>query len=223
MMGAQRRSLQVVADAGEIPTRDGNPASGTDTGVEYIDGRDEWRAQSVIRRWSPEHQLVGALMYLSAQSARPVLDLVPDTAVWRPITRHAIVVIRRLVAEGRDPDPVAVLRTAEIQPTGEYSDGSLATEWAGSDRGSGHHQFALYLADAYGQVVDPRHVRAYASEVLADAYCRAFRFHGIRMQQLAETHSTRGDLTQYLSVMQDDLADLWRRVEAAADADTGCA
>ena len=103
MMGAQRRSLQVVADAGEIPTRDGYPASGTDTGVEYIDGRDEWRAQSVIRRWSPEHQLVGALMYLSAQSARPVLDLVPDTAVWRPITRHAIVVIRRLVAEVATP------------------------------------------------------------------------------------------------------------------------
>ena len=94
---------------------------------------------------------------------------------------------------------------------------------AGGDSGSRHRHLALYLADAYSQVVDPRHVRAYASEVLADAYRRAYKFHGIRMQQMAETNSTRGDLTQYLIVMQDELADLRRRAETAAHADKGCA
>jgi hypothetical protein len=221
MTTPQSRPLQVVSDAGENPAANDNLTTNTtDTGVEYLDGRDEWRAQSVIRQWAPEHQLIGALMYLSADNARPILELVPDTAIWRPTTRRAIEVIRALVAEGRDPDPVAVLRTAETQqPTGDFTNRPLTNELADRDRGNRHHQLALYLADAYTQVVDPRHARAYASEVLADAYRRAFRFHGIRMQQLAEIAATRADLTQYLFAIRDELADLWRRAEAAAQTD----
>ena len=83
-----------------------------------------------------------------------------------------------LVAEGRDPDPVAVLHTADNQPTEEFTNRPPANDWALPDRGSRHHEFALYLADAYSQVVDPHHLRAYAGEVLADAYRRTFRFHG---------------------------------------------
>ncbi|MDT5388100.1 MAG: hypothetical protein QOE04_1741 [Mycobacterium sp.] len=52
---------------------------------------------------------------------------------------------------------------------------------------------------------------------------RAFRFHGIRMQQLAEIDSSRGDLTRYLFALHDDLADLWRRAEVAAQADKATA
>jgi hypothetical protein len=43
------------------------------------------------------------------------------------------------------------------------------------------------------------------------------------MQQMAETNTTRGDLTQYLIVMHDELTDLWRRVEAATRADENTA
>lgn len=217
MMEPQRPSLQAVADAGDGPAAEDNVTNAIVAGVEYIEDRDEWRARSIIRQWSPEHQLIGALMYLSADSARPILDLVPDTAVWRPITRRAIEVIRALVAKGRDPDPVAVLHAADTQATEEFTNRPPANDWALPDRGSRHHQFALYLADAYSQVVDPRHARAYAGEVLADAYRRTFRFHGIRMQQMAETTTTRSDLTEYLVSMQVELADLWRRAEAAAE------
>jgi hypothetical protein len=134
-------------------------------------------------------------MYLSADNARPILELVPDTAIWRPTTRRAIEVIRALVAEGRDPDPVVVLRTAETrQPTEEFTNRPPINELADLTRSNRHHQLALYLAEAYTQVVDPCHARAYASEVLADAYRRAFRFHGIRMQQLAEIAAKRHHL-----------------------------
>ena len=75
----------------------------------------------------------------------------------------------------------------------------------------------LYLADAYTQVIDPSHVRAYAIEVLGDAYRRAYRFHGVRMQQLAEAPTTREELTDCLTAMRADLADLWRRGQAARD------
>jgi hypothetical protein len=220
MTEPQRQSVQFAADV----ANDNVTANNTNAGVDYIDGRDEWRAQSVIKQWAPEHQLIGALMYLSADNARAILELVPDTAIWRPITRRAIEVIRAMVAEGRDPDPVAVLRTAgTLQSTGDFTNGAATNELADGDRGNRHHQLALYLADAYTQVVDPRHVRAYTSEVLADAYRRAFRFHGIRMQQLAEIDSSRGELTHYLFALHDDLADLWRRAEVAAQADKATA
>jgi replicative DNA helicase len=219
MMEPQRHSLQAVADGGDNPAAQDELIDAIDAGVEYVEGRDEWRAESIIRQWSPEHQLIGALMYLSADSARPILELVPDTAVWRPITRRAIAVIRALVAEGRDPDPVAVLHIADNQPTEEFISQPPDNDWGLPDRGSRHHQFALYLADAYRQVVDPHHAYAYAGEVLADAYRRTFRFHGIRMQQLGESNASRGDLAHYLFAMQDELADLKRRAEAAAQSD----
>jgi hypothetical protein len=159
-------------------------------------------------------------MYLSADSATPILDLVPDLAIWRPITRLAIEVIRAVVAEGRDPDPVAVLASAKSpRMAGDFTGKPLVTGPDESRSRIRHHQLALYLADAYTQVVDPRHARAYACEVLADAYRRAFRFHGIRMQQLAESNAARSDLAQYLVSMQDELLDLRRRAEAAAQSD----
>jgi hypothetical protein len=73
-----------------------------------------------------------------------------DSAIWRPITRRAIEVIRAMVAEGRDPDPVAVLRTAEtLQSTGDFTNRAATNELADGDRANRHHQLALYLADAY--------------------------------------------------------------------------
>ena len=59
---------------------------------------DDWRAKTVLTQWDPEHQLIGALMWLPAQRARPILELVPDTAIWRPITRWAYEIIRALWA-----------------------------------------------------------------------------------------------------------------------------
>jgi hypothetical protein len=220
MTERQRPPLQVLLDASENQTATDTRTSST--GVEYIDGCDEWRAESIIRQWAPEHQLIGALMYLSAENARSILDLVPDTAVWRPTTRTAIEIIRAVVAEGRDPDPVAVLASARsLRTAGDFTSARAVNGLDGNGGGVRHHELALYLADAYTQVVDSRHVRAYACEVLADAYRRAFRFHGIRMQQLGESNASIGDLANYLFAMEDELADLRRRAEAAAQSDEG--
>ena len=66
---------------------------------------ESWEATAVLNQWAPEHQLIGAMMWLTADQARPILELVPDTAIWRPTIRWAYQIIRSLVDEGRDPDP----------------------------------------------------------------------------------------------------------------------
>jgi replicative DNA helicase len=71
------------------------------------------------------------------------------------------------------------------------------------------------LAELYTNTVSPAMIDQYAREVLEDAYRRAVGFHGTRMTQLAETDCSREELTDYLTVMRADLAELWRRAEAA--------
>lgn len=79
-----------------------------------------------------------------------------------------------------------------------------------------HHLFALYVASAYTQTVTPVAASSYAREVLDQAYRRAFRTCGMRMQQLGECGAERELLTDQFAAIRDELADLWRRAEAAA-------
>jgi hypothetical protein len=88
--------------------------------------------------------------------------------------------IRGLVDAGRDPDPVLVLHRASSQSASD----ALHPNQPVTPRG--HHELAVYLANAYTRVIDPHSARGYAREVLDDAYRRAVREHGIRMAQLAE-------------------------------------
>jgi len=152
-----------------------------ETEFDNLDGCDDWRAQTVIKQWAPEHQLIGALMHLTALQAKPILETVPDTAIWRPITRWAYELIRSLVDAGCNPDPVLVLRRANTQSA---ADAAHPNQYVTPCR---HHELAVYLADAYTQVVDPRGAGRYAREVLEDAYRRAVHEHGTRMAQLAES------------------------------------
>lgn len=167
-------------------------------------------AGTVLRQWDCEHQLVGALMYQRATAAAPILHLVPDTAIWWPDNRWAYEIIQFLVAEGRDPDPAVVLSVARHRPPAD----AVATAEAPSVHR--HHQFAVHLANLYTQTVSADAVRQYAREVLDNAYRRAIAHHGANMQQLAENSSSRTQLTDYLTTMRAELADLWRRAEAAA-------
>jgi len=73
---------------------------------------ESWEATAVLHQWAPEHQLIGAMMWLTADQARPILELVPDTAIWQPMRQWAYETIRALVADGRDPNPVVVLAAA---------------------------------------------------------------------------------------------------------------
>ena len=53
------------------------------------------RAETVLRQSEPEAQLVGALMHLTRAHVTPILELVPDTAIWRPDNRWAYVMYSR--------------------------------------------------------------------------------------------------------------------------------
>jgi len=167
-------------------------------------------AQTVLDQWDPEHQLIGALMWLPARQVRPILDLVPDDAIGWPTIRWAYHIIRRLVDAGRDPNPVVVLATAKHQPCREAIDPDDPPPPAR------HHKLAVYLAAAYTQTISAAAAPTYAREVLDAAYRRAFYAGGIRMQQLGESHADRADLTERFTLIRDELAQLWRRCEIAA-------
>lgn len=188
-----------------------------DTAIADVSSVDEWRGETVAAQWDPENQLVGALMWLPAGKARVILELVPDSAIWRPMTRWAYETIRRVVDAGRDPDPVTVLAYARQRS------GTQALRPNQAPTPGQHHRIALYLADLYTRTVSAAAAASYAREVLDEAYRRAFRAQGIRMQQLAECGADRADLTEQFAAIRDELADLWRRAEAAAQPGWGAA
>ena len=94
--------------------------------------------------------------------------------------------IRGLVSEGRNPDPVVALAAARQQPSRDALDPDAPPT------PTRHHQLAVYLFSAYSQTVTPAAAPTYAREVLDDAYRRAFSTNGIRMQQLGECDADRG-------------------------------
>ena len=173
---------------------------------------DEWAADTPTSPWQPAHQLIGALMWLPAPAARPILDMVPDDAITHPLTRWTLEVIRTVVHAGDDPTPPVVLAAAKHQPA---RDALRADQ---PPTGQQLRRIALYLYDAYSQTVCPEAAAAtYAREVLDHAYRRAFATCGIRMQQLGECGAAnRADLTTQFTRIRDELADLWRRCETAA-------
>ena len=115
-----------------------------------------------MRQWDPEAQLVGALMHLSASQAMPILKLVPDSAIWRPDNRWSMEIIRHLVGQNADPDPVTVLHTARGRGPADAVTHRSAVGAITS--------FAVHLADLYTQTVTPLLVRQYAHDVLENAF-----------------------------------------------------
>jgi replicative DNA helicase len=172
---------------------------------------ESWEATAVLNQWAAEHQLIGAMMWLTADQARPILELVPNTAIGQPMRQWVYETIRALVADGRDPNPVVVLAAARQR---SWSRSGGADQPPTAVR---HHRLAVYLAAAYTQVLSPSAAAGdYAREVLDEAYRRAFRDNGIRMQQLGGCGAERELITERFAALRDELADLWRRAEAAA-------
>jgi replicative DNA helicase len=161
--------------------------------------------------WSPEHQLVGALMWLPADAARPIVELIPAAAIEQPVIRWAYETIAHLVVEGRNPDPVLVLATARRRPC------SIALDSDAPPSARRHHQLAVYLGRAYTETVSPDNAAGYAREVLELAYQRAFAACGQRMQALAAATADRTELTTQFAAVREELLGWWRRAEAAAE------
>jgi hypothetical protein len=173
----------------------------------------EPNVETIAQRWDPESQFIGALMWLTADRARPILELVRDSDIERPLNRWAVELIRSLVDAGENPNPVLVVRAAMKQAPADYAAPYETREWNPGGHGGRYHQLTLHLAAAYDHVVGyDAGVVSYAREVLDDSYRRAIRFHGTRMQQMAETMADREDVTDYVTqLMRGDLRDIWIR------------
>jgi YD repeat-containing protein len=189
---SQRRPLALVAGSGDV-TESSNR-----------------RGERIAQQWNPEAQLVGALMYLSAAHAAPIVKWVPDNAIWRPDNRWVVEIIRHLVAHNVDPDPVTVLHTARSRGPAETGTAPVSPRR--------HHRFAMHLADLYTQIIAPHLAQQYAREVLEDAFRRAVGAHGARLTELAEIGAPRDELAHGVAAMRTELAELWRRTEAARPA-----
>jgi hypothetical protein len=173
----------------------------------------EPNAETIAQRWNPESQFIGALMWLTADRARPILELVRDSDIERPLNRWAVELIRSLVDAGENPNPVLVVRAAMKQAPADYAAPYETREWKPGGQGGRYHQLTLHLAAAYDHVVGyDAGVLSYAREVLDDSYRRAIRLHGARMQQMADAMCDREDLTDYVTqLMRGDLRDIWMR------------
>jgi hypothetical protein len=126
------------------------------------------------------------------------------------MNRWAYELIRALVDDGRDPDPVTVLARAKHQPA---ADALTPNQPPAPER---HHRLALHLAELYTHTVTPAVAATHARDVLEPAYRHAFREQGMRMQHLAETAADPDDLTHQFTLIRDELAKLWRRCKVAA-------
>jgi replicative DNA helicase len=193
----QRPALEVVPDPDDVR-------------IAATPDVDDWRTEAIIDEYSAEHQLIGSLMWLSADATRSLLEMVPDNAIWRPQTRWAYELIRRVVEAGDTPTPPTVLAAGRRHAAGDALDPTAAPT------PTQHRRLAMYLFDAYSQALAPTvAVHSYAREVLDEAYRRAFDTCGIRMQQLAADDTARADLTAQFAAIRDELAGLWRRADAA--------
>ncbi|WP_273735453.1 hypothetical protein [Mycolicibacterium septicum] len=164
---------------------------------------------SDLRQFAAEHQYVGALLYLSAEQARPLLELVPDTAINRPVTRWAYELIRFLIEQDRPADPVSVLAA------GRHRAAAQALDPRSVPSARQLHELAMYLADAYTESIGATFADRFARQVLDEAYRRGFAALGQRMQRLAESGAERAELAKQFDVIREQLTELWRRCEAS--------
>lgn len=170
-------------------------------------GSESARAESLQQRWGPETQFVGALMWITATQAEPLLDLILDSDIDDPLNRWAIAIIRSLVAQGHDPNPAIVIRVATNPDTDPQPSPRPVPRY---------HQFTLHIADAYEHSLPGASaaILSYAREVLDDSFRRAFRVNGGRMIALADAMTDREDLTDFaIHLLRVELASIWRRTE----------
>lgn len=138
-------------------------------------------ATDTITWWDPRRQFVGALLWLTAERAAPLLAIVPHEAIDEPLTRWAYEIVGALVAVGRDPHPTAVLHRAKSQPA------TRALHPERPPTGRDHHRLATHLASLYLQVLDPEAIADYARDVLDEAYRVAVHAAADRLHHLADT------------------------------------
>jgi glycerophosphoryl diester phosphodiesterase len=84
-------------------------------------------------------QFIGALMWLPAEKALPLMKLVPGNAIWQPVAQWAYELIEHVLAQGGEPTPVAV------RAAGRHRSAHDAIDPDQPPSARQHHQLALYL------------------------------------------------------------------------------
>lgn len=157
-----------------------------------------------------EDQFIGALLWLTAPAARPLVNAVPTEALWHPQTRWVYELVADLVDADQNPTPIAVLVAGMRRPARQ------ALRPTQPPTARARHELALYLFDAYSHAIEPRRAaRTYATGVLAQAYRRTYAACGARMQSLATSGADIADLTANFTATAAQLADLTRRTTEA--------
>ena len=157
-----------------------------------------------------EDQFIGALLWLTAPAARPLINAVPAVALWHPTTRWVYELIADLVDADQNPTPTAVLAAGTRRPARD----ALRPTQPPPTRA--RHELALYLFEAYSHAVEPRRAAGtYATAVLAQAYRRTYAACGARMQSLATSGADVADLLANFTATAVQLADLSRRTTKA--------
>lgn len=166
--------------------------------------------------WEPEDQFVGALLHMSGRhraEREALIDLVPATAIVRPVTRWAYELISALSRQGIDPDPTLVLTTARRQPPSAEADVHPALTTTAL-RPNVFAELGRYLAEIYTASFAAANPRQYAQEILDDAFRRAAGAWGARLQHLADAYADRQDITTAITdLMRGELRELWLRAE----------
>jgi hypothetical protein len=144
-------------------------------------GRDEDDDLTYIPHLADEHEqrLIGALMYVDADDAHAVLDLVPDAAFHDATGRWAYQLIRAVVGDDQDVDPINIL----VAGRHRGADGSSRTPTPHQQ-----HQLALYLVDARTHTSTPDDPLSRAHAVLENAARRARRDHDVAARRAALDH-----------------------------------
>lgn len=141
---------------------------------------------------SPEHQLVGCLLHLSADIARRLLAGMSATDLADQDAAHVLQLAIEVVADERDPSPVNLY------------DHARATGQAGGEHAQ--QRFTRWLADAYGAATGtaPAHTATHLkAAVLRQTWRRAVAEHAHRLHQAA--HEAPDDI---LADLLDDTAHL---------------
>jgi replicative DNA helicase len=168
------------------PVPDPDPtADVVDTLAAYFEDRE-------LDQLHPEHNLVGALLHQPASAVAPVLELVEDTDLEHLLPRVVFGIIRALVAQGHDPDPMAVVAVAR---NAEKLDSPPDIDLDIEEVPARYRRVAKYVIDAY-TIGMPTTTRSAARQVVEDAYRRDFAATGTRIAQMADNFADVEDLEQ---------------------------
>lgn len=161
-------------------------------------------------RLDPEHNLVGTLLHEPASTVAGVLSLVEDDDIQAELPRLLLGLIRTIVREGRQPDPVTVAARARRLPRdpNPYA------------RSYDHLVIVRHIAEVYTNLGWPLYTYAYAAQVVEDAYRRDFWTGCTRLAQMAEEHTDLSELETHAAAVIDRWRAMHHRHHLLARAST---